>query len=450
MKYDSIEALNRAFNVLKNKLGTVEQLVKQQEPIDFFCNLPAGNDGIPAAVAPQAVHLTPIFLPAPIRVKFIELLHFSEFGRRQTQVCLYKGTSLADRKDVPVQWQKMSPIVSKAVGMGVNTTSVYELPKELYLDPKIATYALGFQTSNALTYYGYTPFTSDISDKSSLVTHLCQVDSYGTWPETLTSELLWPVMRVTLFSQYGFKMTGSPFPTETIYRSTQSLFVPITGGGLNFGDVTTFDGLTKCTWIFWLKNASVSANEIYLWYKVNAGGGQFVFRIFGAGTNGIGIQIGTAGINGYVTAITGNNTIDATGWTQVVFVFDGTLTGDANRLKCYTDQTNEALTFTEDAVPAALPASSTSVMQFANNLNGQYTVDVKFDDPAVFAGVALSQANINATISAGRPANLAFNPAGGPSNWLKFEGGVIVDAGSSPWSAPTQSGSITFPEDAPP
>lgn len=58
----------------------------------------------------------------------------------------------------------------------------------------------------------------------------------------------------------------------------------------------------------------------------------------------------------------------ATTWTHVAWVYDGTLTGDSNRLKCYINGTSQP-TFYQNSVPASLPAG-TADLEFGRRSNG--------------------------------------------------------------------------------
>ncbi len=59
-------------------------------------------------------------------------------------------------------------------------------------------------------------------------------------------------------------------------------------------------------------------------------------------------------VDNVVFGITPANVISGTGWHHIVFVYNGALSGDVNRLKCWVDGAQQALSFSGGSVPSVM------------------------------------------------------------------------------------------------
>ena len=116
---------------------------------------------------------------------------------------------------------------------------------------------------------------------------------------------------------------------------------------VNCGTIAGLNGASKATlsaWI-WRGATSVRVGLGAVAGPITPGGNRFSILWFS--DNNMYIQSEAASLAYGVTALTG------TGWRHVVVVYDGTLTGNANRLKLWVDNTQRTLTYT-GTIPATL------------------------------------------------------------------------------------------------
>jgi hypothetical protein len=203
------------------------------------------------------------------------------------------------------------------------------------------------------------------------------------------------------------------------------------GGGIGFannGQMASLDFLTFLT--------SASRITLSLWCNLATylGQGMCMFTC-GPGAGGgtfedINLMLTTSHIAGFGVD-NGNDgsgyyTLDPRGvWHQFVLVFDGTLTGDANRLKVYDQGVQQSLTFT-DTVPATTPGPQTNYE--LNHYNDTTWSSIAQEDEFRGLNVALSAdwiateyANQNSPgtfIIAGTPYTVSSWHCGGADPWL--------------------------------
>ena len=101
--------------------------------------------------------------------------------------------------------------------------------------------------------------------------------------------------------------------------------------------------------------------------------------------------------------------LDDTNWHHYCMVFDGTLTGNSNRLKGYIDGVQKSLTFGGSAIPSTTPAAGNFYIgQDTQGTTGRYG-DAYIDDVVVYAAVALDATNVG-YLAAQRNAIYAATP----------------------------------------
>ena len=118
-------------------------------------------------------------------------------------------------------------------------------------------------------------------------------------------------------------------------------------------------------------------------------------------------------------------------WKHIVVVFDGTKTGNANRLKCWFDKVPQSINFGSSTIPS-LTANTAGFNFNIGALDATPTglgilnpVDGKLDEVAVWGGTALSESTIEAIYDAtannpGKVADLSETPEGQPTAWYRM------------------------------
>lgn len=130
---------------------------------------------------------------------------------------------------------------------------------------------------------------------------------------------------------------------------------------ITFSDIADLDGVNKLTLEAWVKPETILGNRVII-CKWNQGGSQFGWRMNQGNLGNWGdfslqFDVASAAEKAYTTS----NDIFADGvWVHVVFAYDGTLSGDSNRLKAYANGSPLTLTYSA-SVPASF-ASTTAIV----------------------------------------------------------------------------------------
>lgn len=135
------------------------------------------------------------------------------------------------------------------------------------------------------------------------------------------------------------------------------------GGGqtdwINCGDIDALDGLSALSVSCWVKFTSFLVIGEALVAKVkNNGGGSYDGWALQMWYEGSGNDFLLRISNANATHIRTTDCAMSTGiWYQVCMVYDGSLSGDTNRLKCWMNGTQRATSVTAAGVPASCGSS---------------------------------------------------------------------------------------------
>lgn len=129
---------------------------------------------------------------------------------------------------------------------------------------------------------------------------------------------------------------------------------------VDVGDLTFTEGASQVSWSTWIKPSVLSGNQC-VFCKLDSAG---TTRSWGIQTginsnNTIGISLPTTISDTTTYAHTSNTALSTGNWHHIVVVFDGTQTGNTNRLKIYVNGKNETLTY-GGTIPASLQATATN------------------------------------------------------------------------------------------
>lgn len=241
--------------------------------------------------------------------------------------------------------------------------------------------------------------------------------------------------------------------TAYAFANRYSLYLDGTDDYVSCGDVTTTDSLTKCTWQIWVRvPTSWPANpqhSVFTKYSTN----QYQWGIF-AGAGAIADPAGRLRVllcaltdfaNGYWTSAA--SAFAAGTWYHVVVVYDGAASGNANRLKIYRNATEitGAGTFT-GTIPATTAGNGTEQIRIGCHGAGSQLFTGYIADPAIWAGTALTTAQVAALYAAAHPASLVGASDGipNPTHWWTLENNYIDNGTSQTKAHGTASGSPVF------
>lgn len=157
---------------------------------------------------------------------------------------------------------------------------------------------------------------------------------------------------------------------------------------IDFGDINDLDGVAQLSAaIWWWQDAGQAFTSALGKISADTNSG---WSIQHPGATGYGtstttdflLTIRNAGVFGGFTEI--NPSTGA--WHHVVLVYDGSLTGDSNRLKCWVDGTQQTLDFgVHPGIPATIAATTTSLI--VGRENTATSIDGKLEEPAVWLRV---------------------------------------------------------------
>ncbi len=188
-------------------------------------------------------------------------------------------------------------------------------------------------------------------------------------------------------SNNGF-LNGQTSTTTIVGRIGQAVDFSDSDDYVNIGDMTTLETEDTATWAFWVKPNAFSGISFCYICKGNPNGEtQMAWTILegSTGFNGADeIQVKIPTVNTDILTLGGtDNSVLAVGmWTHVTVVFDGTLTGNDNRLKVYTNGVQQTLTFV-DTIPATLLAS-TALARIADASDDSRNVNAVMDEVRIY------------------------------------------------------------------
>ncbi len=131
----------------------------------------------------------------------------------------------------------------------------------------------------------------------------------------------------------------------------------------NMGSVIPTTGISAMTISAWVKNAGgTNIQGIAGWWN---------------GSNGIGISSNPSGAGTiYFVAGAGSSygqvAIPTSDWTYITLVYDGSLTGDSNRLKGYVNGVQQTLSFPSGSIPSSFSTSGDLVIGKTDNFTDRY------------------------------------------------------------------------------
>lgn len=162
------------------------------------------------------------------------------------------------------------------------------------------------------------------------------------------------------FSSYGNKgtLTGGPVlaPGPTA-RTPAMLFASASSQYVDHGNITTFNNQSQLTILAWINATTLSGGTTILGKSPNGA----------AGTNRILLATGFVGNGNVLFGLSdasndfgyGNTTISTGIWYRLAAVFDGSLTGNANRLKLFFNAVQQTMTL-GGTIPATTSNSNTA------------------------------------------------------------------------------------------
>lgn len=193
------------------------------------------------------------------------------------------------------------------------------------------------------------------------------------------------------------------------------------GDNVDIGDQSGTEGVSQLSWSFWMNPDTVEDLKCLL-CKYNSGDTQASWAIetnvnTQSVNNSIVIGISTSTTDGNTYAITPANSISAGTWKHVSIVFDGTQTGNANRLKVYINSQQKTLSFV-GTIPSSTQATTSNVKIGSLSNNGRY-FDGSMDEIKIY-NTALTADQVKLDMNAG--SSVDFNTNASAESTLLSDG----------------------------
>ena len=178
--------------------------------------------------------------------------------------------------------------------------------------------------------------------------------------------------------------------TKSLGKIGQGLAFGGTNGIVDMNDINAMDGVANVTLSAWMKRSAT--NSIVTVGKSADQYRRFNINFYSDGNVYINVGTGSGEPYGYFAS-------NDTNWHHVVVVFDGSLSGNSNRLKAYVDGVATSLTFS-GTIPATTNSNSDDFTLGYAPLFGGYTVG-KIDEVRLY-NRSLTEAQAIALYNQGR------------------------------------------------
>jgi hypothetical protein len=155
------------------------------------------------------------------------------------------------------------------------------------------------------------------------------------------------------------------------------------GDYVDSGDMTFTEGASALTWSMWVKPGTLSTQDCLLCKFNNAASQRsWAIETGGSDSSKVRVSVSTSASDDATYGETPAGVLSNGSWTHIVGVYDGTQTGNSNRLKIYVNGVPQAVSFT-GTVPASTQAT-TSTMRLAASSDGSRYYNGQADEVQVF------------------------------------------------------------------
>lgn len=247
-----------------------------------------------------------------------------------------------------------SKVKSDGGDIRITTWDGVQLPREVtFFNSGTKKGSLFIRATSGTSFYVY--YGSGASEPAAISSY----GKYAVWSEYAT---VWHCSDYN--DSTAIQNTGAPTGMSAIGAGQIDDAWNDPGGASGYvdsSDLAALHGATKVTFSLWFKITTFAANLCLLSKWAYATAGTFGIQTSSLNAAGLGMfiatSVGDTGIGCQVT--TAANVIPSTGvYHHLVVVFDGTQTGDANRLKFYVNGSPVTLGTVTGAVPAAFTAGT--------------------------------------------------------------------------------------------
>nr|AKH48667.1 hypothetical protein AURANDRAFT_61302 [uncultured marine virus] len=140
---------------------------------------------------------------------------------------------------------------------------------------------------------------------------------------------------------------------------------------------SVFQNTSNFSVSFWVNMDDYSGGGCFL---MSANAGSSIFHIYAYGGNTIQVRLRENNLgNGLISNVDLNNK-----WSNICLVYDGTKTGNSNRLKFYLNKVEQTISFNSD-IQSSINISSNFLIGQQSGQSGVYTIDGKLSNVSLFS-----------------------------------------------------------------
>lgn len=222
---------------------------------------------------------------------------------------------------------------------------------------------------------------------------------------------------------------------ESTYVSARSLYIPLNPSS-TYLTYNTWDGLAGASRFVmqaWARRRNNAGAMGWISRRIS-GSNQMLYMYSTTEALTVGLYSGSTGSfwNGTAGGV-GTGDLQPDLWNHVLVVYDGTLTGNANRLQVYLNGALRTPASYTGTVPAALNTGVTAgwaVGSITTGAGASYLRNVWLDDIVIWrpSATIADPAALAVELYGGGPANPLTTSLGAPLVWLGFETADFADA----------------------
>ncbi len=204
-------------------------------------------------------------------------------------------------------------------------------------------------------------------------------------------------------------------PAPDPFVNAYSVLFDGTDEYMNLGDFATLDGATSVTWSFWIKFDAGASGTDAIWEKTGATVEQFAIR-YNATTDNIQVLIFNSALGTNYSRISNSNDFAPGVWHHVAVTWSA-----ASGINIYRNGSVVSMAAASGTNPASIASGGTAASCIASsNTSPANLCPCNVDEPALWAGLEASSAQVSEIYNAGSPSDLDDLSFASPDHWWRM------------------------------
>lgn len=222
-------------------------------------------------------------------------------------------------------------------------------------------------------------------------------------------------------------------PDSGVYSAIATSFDGINEYAQTAASATEFSGLTKFTVSVWAKSRGWNQGALLSRYSTVSSGRNWLLEA--NANHGLRILICSSGASCSTSWTSANSVLTDGVWTHIVFVYDGTQSTNATKLRTWINGSEVTAGGSyAGTIPTALGTVTQPLWLGAYFGGANITHYGLIDEPAIWTAIAATPTQIADLYSSGRTFNLTTSLLGTPTHWYRLGEGdstSFVNSGST-------------------